>query len=414
MRIVYLCQYFPPEIGAPSARVGELSQAWAELGHDVCVITAMPNHPTGRVPPAYQGVMFVKERRGMVEVWRNWLFATPNEGFVKKTLSHLSFMFSSAVLSTPRLGNVDVLIVSSPTFFSVLTAWFMSRTRGIPFVFEVRDLWPGVFIELGVLKNRLIIRILESIELFLYRASARVVVVTDSFARSLKARGIPASKLVTITNGVDCTFFAPGLRENEIRAAHGLSGKFVVLYIGAHGISHALSRQLDAAEMTAADPDICWVFVGEGADKAALVAHAQARNLTNVRFVGGQPRELMPSWYAACDAALVPLRDIPLFEGFIPSKMFEIMACGRPMVASVRGEARRILDASGAALTVDPEDAGAVASAVRRLRDDPELCARLGASGRRFAEANYERKELARKYATVLEEVVAGSRARSK
>ncbi len=406
MRIAYLCQYFPPEIGAPSARVSELSQAWTEMGHEVCVITGLPNHPTGRIPPEYRGVIFRKEHLRAVEVWRNWLYATPNEGLIKKTLSHVSFMVSAAVLSTPRLRDVDVLIVSSPTFFSVLTAWFMSRSRGIPFIFEVRDLWPGIFIELGVLRNRALIRTLEAIEMFLYRSAARIVVVTESFRANLEARGVSAAKLATITNGVDGTLFVPGERDNPIRAEHDLLGKFVVLYIGAHGISHALHSVLDAAQLTATDPDICWVFVGEGAEKARLVAHSRDRGLTNVRFVAGQPKRLMPEWYAACDVALVPLRKIPLFDAFIPSKMFEIMACGRPIVASVRGEARRILAASGASITVEPEDAPAVAAAVRSLKDDPEMCVSLGAAGRQFVLANYERKELARKYAVLLETVV--------
>lgn len=405
MRIAYLCQYFPPEIGAPSARVSELSRAWTELGHEVCVITGLPNHPTGRISPEYRKVTFRKEHRDGVEVWRNWLYATPNEGFIKKTLSHLSFMVSSAVLSTPRLTGVDILIVSSPTFFSVLTAWFMSRTRGIPFVFEVRDLWPGIFIELGVLKNPVIIRLLESLEMFLYRAAARVVVVTDSFGDHLRARGVPAAKLATITNGVDGTFFTPVARDERFRREQELAG-FVVLYIGAHGISHALHRLLDAAELTSDDPDICWVFVGEGAEKAQLVSTARTRGLANVRFFAGQPKELMPAWYAACDVAVVPLRNIPLFDGFIPSKMFEIMACGRPIVGSVRGEARRILQASGAALTIDPEDARAIAAAVRQLKADPAMASRLGAAGRQFVLANYDRKELAGRYAALLESVV--------
>jgi glycosyltransferase involved in cell wall biosynthesis len=405
MRIVYLCQYFTPEIGAPSARVSELSQAWAEMGHDVTVVTGLPNHPTGRIPAEYQGTVFRRERLGNVTVLRNWLYATPNEGFLKKTLSHVSFMMSSAVLSTFRLRRPDVIVVSSPTFFSVLSAWFMSRVRRVPFVFEVRDLWPGIFIELGVLKNRAIIRVLEAVEMFLYRAAARVVVVTDSFAETLVARGVPAAKVVTITNGVDTSQFRPGAPDNDVRREHGLEGRFVVLYIGAHGISHALVRLLDAAEATRDDARIRWVLVGEGAEKAKLVAEAAARGLTNVLFVGGQPKARMPQWYAAADVALVPLRNIPLFETFIPSKMFEIMACARPIVASVRGEARRILEASGAAIVVDPEDAAAIAGAVRRLRDDPTARAAMGDAGRRFVAEHYERRALAARYAQVLADV---------
>jgi glycosyltransferase involved in cell wall biosynthesis len=405
MKIAYLCQYFLPEIGAPSARVSELSSAWVELGHEVTVITGLPNHPTGLVPPKYRRVIFRKERLDGIEVWRNWLYATPNEGFIKKTLSHVSFMLSSALLSTPRLQGFDVLIVSSPTFFCVLTAWFMSNMRRVPFVFEVRDLWPGIFVELGVLKNRLVIRLLECVEMFLYRSASRVVVVTESFANNLRNRGVPDAKIMTITNGVDANFFTPCASENSVRRDHGLNGKFIVLYIGAHGISHALGRILDAAELTADDSEICWVFVGEGAEKAHLIARAREKGLSNVRFIPGQPRILMPAWYAACDVALVPLRNIPLFEAFIPSKMFEIMACGRPIIGSVQGEARRILDASGGAVTVEPEDANGIAAAVRCLKSQESLRRKMGESGRNFVMAHFRRQDLARDYATLLETV---------
>lgn len=405
MKIAYLCQYFPPEIGAPAARVSEMSAAWVAQGHEVTVITGLPNHPTGRIPDRYRGVRFCEEQLGGVRVWRNWLYATPNEGFLKKTLSHLSFMVSAAVLSTHRLRDADVIVVSSPTFFSVITAWFMSRVRRVPYVFEVRDLWPGIFVELGVLKNRWLIAVLEAVEMFLYRGAARVVVVTDAFADNLRRRGVPAAKLATITNGVDADFFAPAPTDNSLRREHGLTDTFVALYIGAHGISHALSRVLDAVAATR-DDGIHWVFVGEGAEKSLLMSRAKDMGLSNVTFLPGQPKELMPAWYAACDVALVPLRDIPLFEQFIPSKMFEIMSCERPIIGSVRGEARTILEASGSAITVNPEDAAAIAEAARQLKADPACRRRMGESGRRFVMAHFDRVELARRYAVLLQSVV--------
>lgn len=408
MRIAYICQYFVPEIGAPSARVSELSAAWAAQGHDVTVITGLPNHPTGIVPPEYRRTMFCRERLGKVVVWRNWLYATPNEGFLKKIVSHLSFMCSTAVLSTPRMKGFDVIVVSSPTFFVVITAWLMSRVWRIPYVFEVRDLWPGIFVGLGVLENRLIIRTLEAVELFLYRRAARVVVVTESFGENIRARGIPAARVVTITNGVDTRFFVPGERDNDRRREHGLRGRFVVLYIGAHGISHALSAILDAAELLDNEPEITFVFVGEGAEKAMLMKRAEALSLRHVIFVPGQPKDRMPSWYAAADVVLVPLRNVPLFETFIPSKMFEIMAAGRPIVGSIRGEARRILSESGGALLVDPEDSVGIAEAIKRLAGDPTLRELLGSSGRRFVAEHYDREALARTYLATLTEVVAG------
>ena len=402
MKIAFLCQYFVPEIGAPSARVSELCHEWARNGHDVTVVTALPNHPTGIVAPEYRGTIFRRETLDGLTVFRNWLYATPNQGFFRRTLSHISFMLSTMVLTTGRLRGYDVIVVSSPAFFAVIAAWFMSRIWRVPYVFEVRDLWPGIFIELGVLRNRAIIRLLESVEMFLYRQAAKVVVVTHSFRDILIRRGLAEDHVETITNGVDCEAFHPGPRENDIRRDHGLHRKFVVLYIGAHGISQALSVVLDSARDLEEDPDVVFVFVGEGAEKRMLMEKAAALNLGNVRFVAGQPRQLMEAWYAAADVALVPLRNIPLFETFIPSKMFEIMACGRPIIGSVRGEPRTILERSGSAIVVDPEDSAGIAGAIRTLRQDSRLADRLGAAGRRFVEEHYDRRMLARQYLRLL------------
>jgi glycosyltransferase involved in cell wall biosynthesis len=318
-------------------------------------------------------------------------------------MSHLTFMCSAAVFSTPRLSGHDVIVVSSPAFFAVLTAWFMSKVWRIPFVFEVRDLWPGIFIELGILKNRAIIGILEAVEMFLYRQAAHVVVVTEAFRDILIRRGVPAEKASVITNGVDMETYRPAPHETDLRRAHGLDGRFVALYIGAHGISQALSAILAAAQLLADDPEIAIVFVGEGAEKKMLVEKAAALGLGNVRFLPGQPKALMPEWYATADAVFVPLRNIPMFETFIPSKMFEILASGRPIVGSVKGEARGILERSDGAIVVDPEDAPAIAAAVRRLKADPALRTALAEKGVRFVGLHYDRRMLARQYLALLE-----------
>lgn len=408
MRIAYFCQYFVPESAAPAARVSELARAWADARHEVTVVTGIPNHPTGVVPEAYRGVAFRRERLGKVDVWRNWLYATPNEGFVKKTLSHLSFMLSTLVLSVPRLRGHDVLIVSSPSFFVVITVCLAHWMWRIPYVFEVRDLWPGVFVELGVLKNRLLIRVLEGLEMFLYRRAAKVVVVTESFRDMLVGRGLRPGSVAVITNGVDAAMFRPDSEEGQsVRRQHGLGDEFVVLYIGAHGISHALECILDVAKQFESDGSVRFVFVGDGAGKQKLTAKALSMGLKNVLFLPSQPRASVPGWYNAANVVLVPLRNIPLFETFIPSKMFEILASERPIVASVRGEARRILERSLGALVVDPEDVAGITGAITQLKDNAVLCARLGRAGREFVLAQYDRRVLAHRYLDVLRDACA-------
>jgi glycosyltransferase involved in cell wall biosynthesis len=408
VKIAYFCQYFVPETAAPAARVSELAAAWSAMGHQVTVVTGLPNHPTGVVPDEYRRVIFRKEHLGPIQVWRNWLFATPNEGFFRKTLGHLSFMLSSLVLSVPRLKGYDVLIVSSPSFFVVLTTCVAHWAWRIPYVFEVRDLWPGVFVELGVLRNKRVIAMLEWLEMFLYRRAAHVVVVTESFRDILVKRGLAADHVSVVTNGVDVARFGPDASAGEeTRLRHNLGSRFVVLYIGAHGISHALRAVLDVAHRFADQTDVRFVFVGDGAEKQKLRDRAEQLKLSNVVFLPSQPRDAVAGWYNAADIVLVPLRDIPLFDTFIPSKMFEILACGRPIVASVRGEARRILQRSGGALIADPEDVDGIAKAIDELRAQPALRRQLGASGRSFVLAEYDRRSLAERYAGILARTAA-------
>ncbi len=402
MNIIYLCQYFVPEPAAPAARVAELSCAWVQAGHKVTVLTGMPNHPTGIVPEKYRGRFLARECLDGVTVLRNWLYATPNRGFAKKTFNHLSFMLSVVLLGLPRLGHADVLIVSSPAFLSVFSALLISRLRRIPFVFEVRDLWPAVFADLGIVTNPLVIKFLEFWEMFLYRRAARVVTVTESFRYMLIERGLQAQKVVTISNGANVDFFHPGERDNAVRSEHGLGDRFVASYLGAHGISHGVETVLRAAEILRDRKDITFMLAGEGAMKTSLLALKESMGLKNVLMLPAQDKERMPDFYRASDVCLVPLRDVPLFETFVPSKMFEIMACGVPIVGAVRGEASEILTRSGAARLVAPESAEELARAIEWMQAHPHERARMGVAGREFVSAHYDRGKLAGQYVQVL------------
>lgn len=404
LRIVWLCHYFAPEIGAPQARLLEMSREFVARGHHVEAVTCFANHPTGTLADEDRGEWARTDLMDGIAVERCWSYVTPNKGFAKKTLGHLSFMVTGwpGLSRAAARGRPDVVVVSSPTFFSVLTAWAWCSLRGIPWVFEVRDLWPGVFVELGVLRNKVLVGMLEAMELFLYRKATRVVTVTRSFAEDIERRGIERRKLGVVTNGVDYVRFAPGPADPDLVAAEGLERRFVVLYLGAHGISHALLRILEAAERLDDLEDVLFVFVGEGAEKEELVAEARRRSLTNVRFVPGVAKERVLAWYRAADVGLVPLRKVELFKTFIPSKMFELLAAGVPIVASVDGEAREILRESGGASVVDPEDADAIAREIRALRADPERRRAMAEAGRAFVVRRYGRGTLAEEYLGIL------------
>lgn len=405
MRILVVSHYFPPEIGAPQARLSELARYWAAEGDEVTVLTGMPNHPTGVVPPEYRGALRRVEHTDGYRVVRTWLYATPNEGFVKKTLGHLSFMVTSVVLGASKVGRPDVVMVSSPTFFAIFSAWFLARVRRARFVIEIRDLWPAIFVELGVLTNPMAIRILERVELTAYHAADEVVVVSDGFRDNLIARGVPARKIHTIRNGVDLERFAPVAGDpSDLAAARkrlGASdGETLVLYIGAHGISHGLTAIADAADRLR-NQRVHLAFVGEGAAKRELEDHVRALHLDNVTLLPGVPRDDVPELLAAADICLVPLRDVPLFTTFIPSKIFEYFGAGKAVIGAVRGEPAQILR-EGGAVVVEPEDVGAIAASIRELADDPDRRAEMGRRARAYVGEHFDRRALAVEYRGIL------------
>ncbi len=410
MRILLVSHYFPPEIGAPQARLSEMAAAWGEAGETVTVLTGMPNHPTGEVPPEYQGRWLVKEQELNYRVVRTWLYATPNEGMAKKILGHLSFMASSALVGPAVVGRADVVVVSSPTFFSIFSAWALARVKQARLVVDVRDLWPAIFVELGVLTNRSLIAALERIELACYAAADEVVVVTEGFRQNLIERGVPAAKVTMVPNGVDLARFSPEtVVDPWLRTELGAApDELLVLYIGAHGISHGLTAVADAAKLCA-DRPIHIAFVGAGADKAKLADHIRAEGITNVSMHDPVPRDRVPTLLAAADICLVPLRDISLFASFIPSKMFELFGSGKAVVASLSGEPAAIADRAGA-VVVDPEDSQALADAFVELADDPGRRKEMGAMARSFVEAHYDRRVLAEQFHAVLERAVANGR----
>lgn len=412
MKVLVVTHYFPPEVGAPQARLSEFARVWADLGHEVLVLTGMPNHPTGVIPEAYRHERIVRERVDGYRILRTWLYATPNEGFVRRVLGHLSFMVSAVLIGMPKTGRQDVVIVSSPTFFSIFAGWVIARTRRARLIVEVRDLWPALLVELEVLTNRTIIGILELLELAAYRAADRVVVVTEGFRQSLIERGIPEEKLDVIRNGVDLERFRIDLpADRELRAKMGARNEdeVVVLYVGAHGLSQGLLSIAEAATKLRDQDGIRFAFVGDGAAKSDLEEYVSRTGLRNVVLLPAVPREEVGAILRCADICVAPLRDIPLFTTFIPSKIFEYLGAGRPVIGSLRGEPARILDEAGA-VVVEPEEPAQLASAIQALADDVERRKQMGREGRVYVEEHFERRKLAEQYEAILQDVVRASR----
>ena len=406
MNIAYFSHYFTPEVGAPSARIYDMAQCWLAQGDQVEVVTCFPNHPSGQIYPGYHLARYQPEWLHGISVHRNWTYVTANQGFLKRTLGHVSLWPSARFHSERHLIGPDVAIGTSPTFFAAMAAAGAARRRQIPFIMEVRDLWPAVFVDLGVIRNRYLIWLLGQWEMSLYRQANQIVTVTEAFRQNLIDRGISAKKVHTIRNGADLDFWQPKSAPDKLRAELGLIDKFIVLYIGTHGISQALQQVLNAAKELAVEKQIHFLFVGNGAQKAALQQQAKEQHLQNVTFHDSVTKEVVADYYALSDVCLIPLRNIPLFDTFIPSKIFEVMAVERPIIGSVRGEAAEILRKSHSAIVVEPEDYAALAAAIRTLYQQPERRKQMGGDGRRFVAAHYSRCALASEYKAVIQSAI--------
>lgn len=410
LNIAYVSHYFPPEVNAPAVRVSELARLWHTRGHRVTVLTGFPNHPSGIIPPEYRGRRVQEEEFSGVRVIRTWMYAAANKGLIRRTLNYLSFMLSAVTLGGRRLGRPDVIIGTSPQIFVAVAAWWLARRKRARFVFEVRDIWPEEIQAVGALNNRFALRVLEALEVFLYRRADRIVAVAQGTVDTLVARGVPREKLVLVPNGVDLGGWAASDRQGA-RARLGVDGEFVVSYIGTHGMAHRLETILDAAEQLSNLPHLRILMVGDGAERRRLEIRAHARALKNVEFVGEVSRDRVRDYYSASDVCLVPLRRAGLFTRNIPSKVYEIMASGRPMIIGTEGESRALIDDAGCGVAVEPENAKAVAEAILALHGRPEWAAQLGASGRRYVETHNDRALLADRYLDMLRDVVSNAAA---
>lgn len=373
MKILFLTENFPPETNAAATRVFERACYWARWGHEVTVITCAPNFPLGQIFPGYQNRWHQAETMEGIRVVRVKSYVAANAGFARRTLDFLSFMASGTVASL-FVQRPDVVVATSPQFFTAVAGWMVGALRRRPFVFELGDLWPASIAAVGAMNDNPLLHALEKVELFLYRRSACVVALTGAFKKNLVGRGISANKIAVVINGVDTPRYAPRERDIELATEWGLTEKFVIGYVGTHGMAHGLDNVLDAAERLKDETSIRFLLVGAGAEREALRKSARRRGLKNVVFIPPQPKEAMPRIWSLCDVALVHLRDSPVFAEVIPSKMFEAMGMGLPLLLALpKGEASAILDNDQAGVWVPPEDPTALANAARQLLEEVSL-----------------------------------------
>ena len=407
MRILFLTDNFPPERNAQAARVHERACYWVRWGHDVTVITSVPNFPDGKVFPGYSNRWRQVEDIDGIRVVRVKTFITSNRGTVPRILDFLSYMVT-AFLAGLGERRPDLIAVSSPQFFAAVGAWALSVTRRLPLVLELADLWPESIVAVGAMRKSFALRWLEKLELFLYRRAVRIVTLTSAFKQNLVRRGIPDGKIDVVINGVDLPRYAPRARDAALATSWGIAeGDFVVGYIGTHGMAHGLENVLS----TAAVIGCCgarFVFVGAGSERETLITEARRRCLSNVVFVPAQPKDMMPAFWSLCDVALIHLKNVPTFATVIPSKIFEAMGMGLPiLLAAPKGEASEIIEREGAGLCVPSNDPSALADAILLLREDRRLRSHLAAQSRAAA-SNHSRERQASEFMAVLRKAAGG------
>ena len=407
MKILFLTENYPPETNAAANRVHERAKFWADWGHDVTVITCAPNFPKGRLHEGYANKWYQTGVMDGIRVVRVKTFISANEGVVLRMLDFLSFMITGFVASLFQ-KRPDVVVATSPQFFTAMAGWAVGLCRRRPFVFELGDIWPASIIAVGAMEPSLMIRMFERLELFLYRRSAAIVALTPKFKENLIGRGIEGDKISIVINGVDIDRFRKTPRDKALAAEWGLKDKFVIGYIGTHGMAHGLSNVLEAAARLRDNDRVMFLFVGDGAERDDLISLAAEKGLENVRFIESQPREKVPAIWSVCDVALVHLRDSVAFSEVIPSKIFEAMAMELPtLLVAPQGVASDIVLSTRSGVWAPAEQPDRLAHVAARLAEKPRLLEMLGRNGA-AASGRFSRRRQAEEMIKVLEDAAAG------
>jgi len=400
MRILFFTHYFQPEGNAPAYRVYELCKRWVKDGHEVQVITCVPNVPNGIVYDGYKNHMVQTEIIDGIRTTRVWTYITANKGTAKRILNYLSYMFS-ATLAVPFAKKPDVIIATSPQFFCGWAGMISSRLRRVPFILEIRDIWPESIVAVGAMRNRWLLRLFEWLEKKMYAASQHIVTVGEGYKQKLIEKGVRAKDISVITNGVDRDGFHPCEADKKIRQRYNLDGHFICGYVGTIGMACGLDVVLRAAKILKDKKrnDVRFMLVGDGAVKDQLREQTANEGLEDIIiFIGRQDRKMIPSFLSTVDSCLVHLRKTELFKTVLPSKIFEAAAMAKPIVLGVEGCAADMVNSARAGICIEPESAEQLVAALERLADDRELCREFGQAGHKYVMKRYDHDKLARKY----------------
>lgn len=402
MKLIILSQYFPPETGAPQNRLFELAVRIQRAGHEVTVLTAMPNYPEMSIHTGYRGRWRVKEINQGISVIRSAIYVSKNRGVAARLVNYFSFVFSSLLVGAWHLPRADYLMVESPPLFLGLSGWLLSRIKRARLIFNVSDLWPESAEKLGIVTNRAFLKAAYGVEAFLYNRSAIVTGQTQGIVADIQRR-FPRIDVYWLKNGVDITLFTGG-RNKSWRESNGYRHDDIIfVYAGILGHAQGLETVIECAKLLQHDPTIQFALIGTGPEELKLKAYAHKLQLTNLRFFANQPKGAMPAILQSCDVAVVHLLPLDLFRGAIPSKIFENLAMGIPVLLGVDGEARQLFVQEGrCALFCRPGDAEDMAVNARRLAGDPVLRSALGLNGKNYVQTVFNRDTIASEFLAVL------------
>lgn len=407
MNILYLTQYFPPEIGAGENRAFEMVTNLKRLGHKITVITEFPNYPSGVVPEGYRFRLFEKKEFQGIEVIRAYVKASPERSFKNRILLYLTLMLTSILAGLKLKKRFDLVYATSPPLFVGLAGYLISRIKNSKFVFEVRDVWPDAAVALGELKNKMAIKLARRIEAFCYKKAQKIIAVTPGMARLIQKKGIDPEKITVVYNAVNLHLFKCGEDRTRFKKILGVGETFLVLYAGNIGLAQGMEELIQAATLLKEKKDIKLIFVGNGPCKNSSKNLCQTYNLNNLDFLDEKPREEIIRYICAADVCLVPLKNKEIFKFALPSKMFEAWACGRPIVLSVDGEAKKHLTKAQAGVWVKPENVTGIKDAILFLYNNPQLCKRFGRNGRSYVEKYFSRRVQAERLEKILVKVAA-------
>lgn len=404
MRVLILTQYFLPETGATTNRMISLAKGLQSRGHDVVVVTAKPNHPEGIIRDGYREGVVQQDVQDGVPTLHTWVYASPETTLATRLLNYGTFALSGVVGALRATGTFDVVLASSPPLFVGIAGWMSARLLGAEFVFDVRDLWPDLAVAMDELNDPLKIWLAKRLEYFLYHRADAITAVTDGFCEAIQEVTGSSTPVRRVMNGTEPSIFQRDDAGKQLRKKAGLDDRFVVTYAGNVGICQGLGHIIDsAARLEDRRPQVLIRFVGSGPVKSDLQAMVDERGLGNVEFHPRVSLDEAAAHMAAADALLVPLADHPIYESFIPSKLFDSMAAGRPVLLSVDGEAREILETAGAGRFYPAEDGEALAEQIAWMTDHLDESAKMGERGRSFAQEHCTRAIQAQKMADFLE-----------